>query len=246
MTFVAGREIYRLENIQRFTKSRIRRAKDPDRRRGGRETRDGLRRGAARDAGERRIQAARRVARSRSSSRIIRPPTLRRPSSTCWAKRRRVAGRRSGKIARAELAAHLPDPRRAERRERSRDDGEAPRPARTRIARPERPNHPARARRRERSRTSREWCAWRSMSGRAHGVEPGDFVGVIAGVTAIPKGEIGAIHLQATKSLVDVAATRVDLVLEEVERDSVQRAEAGGAAGCAGRETSVATSAKAL
>ena len=40
--------------------------------------------------------------------------------------------------------------------------------------------------------------------GRAHAVAPGDFVGVIAGVTAIPKGEIGAIHLQATKSLVDV------------------------------------------
>jgi ATP-dependent RNA helicase DeaD len=53
-------------------------------------------------------------------------------------------------------------------------------------------------------------------AGRAHGVEPGDFVGVIAGVTAIPKGEIGAIHLQATKSLVDVAESRVDLVLKKL------------------------------
>ncbi len=52
--------------------------------------------------------------------------------------------------------------------------------------------------------------------GRAHAVQPGDFVGVIAGVTAIPKGEIGAIHLQATKTLVDVAEPRVALVLKKL------------------------------
>ncbi len=52
--------------------------------------------------------------------------------------------------------------------------------------------------------------------GRAHAVLPGDFVGVIAGVTAIPKGEIGAIHLQATKTLVDVAEPRVPLVLKKL------------------------------
>jgi ATP-dependent RNA helicase DeaD len=52
--------------------------------------------------------------------------------------------------------------------------------------------------------------------GRAHAVQPGDFVGVIAGVTAIPKGEIGAIHLQATKTLVDIAESRVDLVLKKL------------------------------
>ncbi len=50
--------------------------------------------------------------------------------------------------------------------------------------------------------------------GRAHAVQPGDFVGVIAGVTAIPKGEIGAIHLQATKTLVDGAEARVPLLLK--------------------------------
>ena len=53
-------------------------------------------------------------------------------------------------------------------------------------------------------------------AGRAHQVQPGDFVGVIAGVTAIPKGEIGAIHLQATKTLVDVAEARVPLVLKKL------------------------------
>ena len=53
-------------------------------------------------------------------------------------------------------------------------------------------------------------------AGRAQSVAPGDFVGVIAGVTAIPKGEIGAIHLQATKSLIDVAEARVPLILKKL------------------------------
>jgi ATP-dependent RNA helicase DeaD len=52
--------------------------------------------------------------------------------------------------------------------------------------------------------------------GRAHSVSPGDFVGVITGVTAIPKGEIGAIHLQDTKTFVDVAEARVALVLKKL------------------------------
>jgi ATP-dependent RNA helicase DeaD len=52
--------------------------------------------------------------------------------------------------------------------------------------------------------------------GRAHAVQPGDFVGVITGVTAIPKGEIGAIHLQDTKTFVDVAEPRVALVLKKL------------------------------
>jgi ATP-dependent RNA helicase DeaD len=47
-------------------------------------------------------------------------------------------------------------------------------------------------------------------------VQPGDFVGVIVGVTAIPKSEVGAIHLQATKSFVDVAEARVELVLKKL------------------------------
>ena len=74
----------------------------------------------------------------------------------------------------------------------------------------------ARAKKPEWSRTNPAWSASPSTSGRAHGVQPGDFVGVIAGVTAIPKGEIGAIHLQATKTLVDVAEPRVALILKKL------------------------------
>lgn len=52
--------------------------------------------------------------------------------------------------------------------------------------------------------------------GRTHSVLPGDFVGVIAGVAAIPKGEIGAIKLRPTTTLVDVAEPRVPLILKKL------------------------------
>ncbi|MEP6956673.1 MAG: DbpA RNA binding domain-containing protein, partial [Chthoniobacterales bacterium] len=106
-----------------------------------------------------------------------------------------------------------PDPGARERRERSRDEYEAVRPPRERAARPE-PSGP----REEAGMVSHEPGMVRLAfnAGRAHNVQPGDFVGVITGVTAIPKGEIGAIHLQATKSLVDVAETRVELILQKL------------------------------
>ena len=59
VTFVAGREIYRLENIQRFTQEPDSTRENSVGGRGGRQARDRLRRSAARDAGERRIQTPR-------------------------------------------------------------------------------------------------------------------------------------------------------------------------------------------
>jgi ATP-dependent RNA helicase DeaD len=104
-----------------------------------------------------------------------------------------------------------PDPAARDRREQSRDEYDAPR--RNRSARSERSGP-----REEAGTVSHEPGMVRLAFnvGRAHAVQPGDFVGVIAGVTAIPKGEIGAIHLQATKTLVDVAEPRVALVLKKL------------------------------
>lgn len=106
-----------------------------------------------------------------------------------------------------------PDPGARDRRERGRDDFEPPR----RELRAQRPFEP-RGPRQEAGTVSHEAGMVRLAFnvGRAHAVQPGDFVGVIAGVTAIPKGEIGAIHLQATKTLVDVAQPRVELVLKKL------------------------------
>lgn len=53
-------------------------------------------------------------------------------------------------------------------------------------------------------------------TGRDHEITPGDIVGVIAGVAKIPKGDIGAIRLQAKSSYVDVARDSVPHVLEKL------------------------------
>jgi ATP-dependent RNA helicase DeaD len=98
-----------------------------------------------------------------------------------------------------------------DRREQGRDDYERPRRNRTNRVENSGP-------REEAGTVSHEAGMVRLAfnAGRAHAVQPGDFVGVIAGVTAIPRGEIGAIHLQATKTLVDVAEPRVALVLKKL------------------------------
>jgi len=53
-------------------------------------------------------------------------------------------------------------------------------------------------------------------TGRDHEIAPGDIVGVIAGVAKIPKGNIGAIRLLARTSYVDIAEEQVAHVLEKL------------------------------
>ncbi len=234
VTFVAGREIYRLENIQRFTRSRIRREKIPSAEEveGKRATafaealRETLEKGDYKRHDElldrlleqnysptdiasalihllgedkaREAEAIPEDRRSQNRPSDISPAHLPRRSPS-----RTEAGDRS---QRRDL-----DPSAKARRERGRDDYE-----RLRRNRREIPEHSGP--REEAGTVSREPGMVRLAfnAGRAHAVQPGDFVGVITGVTAIPKSEIGAIHLQATKTLVDVAEPRVALVLKKL------------------------------
>ena len=210
VTFVAGREIYRLENIQRFTKSRMRRAKVPT-------------------AGE--VEGKRATAFAEALRETLEKGEYRRhdelldslleqghsPTDIASALIHLLGDEKARPAQNA-----LPEDRRAQdnfpdagaraRRERSRDDYEAEQPRRAPR------NIDARGPREVAGTVSHEPGMVRLAfnAGRAHGVQPGDFVGVIAGVTAIPKGEIGAIHLEATKTLVDVAEPRIDLVLKKL------------------------------
>jgi ATP-dependent RNA helicase DeaD len=52
--------------------------------------------------------------------------------------------------------------------------------------------------------------------GRQHEVSPGDLVGVIAGVTRIPKELIGAIRLQDRSSFVDVSEEVSGMILKKL------------------------------
>ncbi len=52
--------------------------------------------------------------------------------------------------------------------------------------------------------------------GEKFNVRPGDFVGVIAGMTGLPKDVVGLIHILPRQSLVDIASEHVDDVCEKL------------------------------
>ena len=52
--------------------------------------------------------------------------------------------------------------------------------------------------------------------GEKFNVRPGDFVGVIAGMTGLPKDVVGLIHILPRQSLVDVASEHAEDVCEKL------------------------------
>jgi len=212
VTFVAGREIYRLENIQRFTKSRIRRAKIPSA-----EEVEGKRATALAEALRETLEKGDYQRHDEMLDRLLSQDYSATDIASALIHLLGEDKTRTGQAIPEDSpggAPRSPDPGARERRERGRDDYERPRRApreRRQMAAPRGPREEAGTVSHEAGMVRLEFNA-----GRAHAVQPGDFVGVIAGVTAIPKGEIGAIHLRATKTLVDVAEPRVGLVLKKL------------------------------
>jgi len=212
VTFVAGREIYRLENIQRFIRSRIRRERIPtaEEVEGKRATAfaDALRETLEKGEYKRHDELLDRLLEQNYSPTDIASALIHllgedksREAEAIPEDRR--PHRPAPDHAHERAHRHGPDPSAKARRELSRDEYERPRRSRSRE---------------EPGTVSHEEGMVRLAFnvGRAHAVQPGDFVGVITGVTAIPKGEIGAIHLQDTKTFVDVAQPRVALVLKKL------------------------------
>jgi len=214
VTFVAGREIYRLENIQRFTRSRIRRERIPSA-----EEVEGKRATAFAGALRETLEKGEYKRHDELLDRLLEQNYS--PTDIASALIHLLGEDKSRE------AEAIPEDRRPHRLAPDHD------PARDRSHR--RDSDPSAKARRERGRDDYEpQKRFRSRAepgtvsheagmvrlafniGRAHAVQPGDFVGVITGVTAIPKGEIGAIHLQDTKTFVDVAEPRVALVVKKL------------------------------
>jgi len=214
VTFVAGREIYRLENIQRFTRSRIRRERIPSAEEveGKRATAfaDALRETLEKGEYKRHDELLDRLLEQNYSPTDIASALIHllgedksREAEAIPEDRRPHRPASDHDHAPDRSHRHHPDPSAKARRERGRDDYEPQKRSRSRE---------------EPGAVSHEAGMVRLAFnvGRAHSVSPGDFVGVITGVTAIPKGEIGAIHLQDTKTFVDVAEPRVGLILKKL------------------------------
>jgi ATP-dependent RNA helicase DeaD len=221
VTFVAGREIYKMQNIIRFTRGKIRREKVPSL-----DEVEEKRTSAVFEHLRETLEAGEYVKRDAHIDRLL--DSGHSPTDIANALLHMLAGdgRRAGKIAED-------DPRNQRRDE----------PARGLAARDFTPREypkyepkfsgtkAARAPREPREeaplpRGSREIPAAVAHEpgmvrlvlncGRANQIQPGDIVGVIAGVTRIDRAGIGAIHIQPKETLVDVAEAHVKLVLKKL------------------------------
>ena len=215
ITFVAGREIYRLENIQRFIKSRIRREKIPTI-----EEVEGRRANVFAEALRETLVKGEYKRHDEMFDRLLGQDYSATDIASALIHMMGEDRARAGQTIPEDRAGgpnRLPERGVRDRREQTRVEYESDQPRRERRDRPS-PAASRRGPRDEAGPVSHEAGMVRLAFnvGRAHNVQPGDFVGVIAGMTAIPKGEIGAIHLQETKSLVDVAEARVPLVLKKL------------------------------
>lgn len=132
----------------------------------------------------------------------------------------------------ASALIHLLTPAAAGDHKKSASPAAAP----ERVERPERPERVERQERPERERDFERPAPKREMTnrepeavspeagmvrlvfnlGEKHEARPGDFVGVVAGVTRLGKEVVGAIHIMQRQSLVDIAEPHVGEVLKKL------------------------------
>jgi ATP-dependent RNA helicase DeaD len=228
ITFVAGREIYKLQHIQRFTQSRIRRERVPSAEEVEEKRRnifhEALRETLEKGEFKRHDDLIDRLLEQGHSATDIASALI-----------HLLGDEKSSRPGQAgPEPAPQPEPRSFEPRTHSKYDARPPREPRSESRppsefaepRPRRePVRPRAAAGRSRAEagappehTSHERGMVRLTLnlGRDQNVQPGDIVGVIAGVARIPKEAIGAIRLQARQSLVDVSGEHRALVLKKL------------------------------
>src|ERR1019366_6461367 len=210
ITFVSGRELYKMQNIIRFTKGRIRREKIPS---------------------EEEVEKKRANSFYDSLHKTLEEGTYERQDA--------LIGRLldQGYVATdiASALIHLFGDEEVKPVEPVREHRSAP-VRREDDSRPERREYPERRERPERherrpsamgtglkaDRESGEVSHESGMGrltlgvGRDHGVQPGDVLGVIAGITKLPKESVGVIRLQTKQTFVDVAEEHAELVVSKL------------------------------
>ncbi len=214
ITFVSGRELYKMQNIIRFTRAKIRRERVPTEEeveaKRANVFYDTLRQTLEENAYEKQDALISRLldqgfAATDIASALIHLLTGEEPAA--------AHGSRpdSGK-----MGEDLPSRDRAPREDRRERDDYRERQSELgndRERKSERREPGAHA-----SRTSGETSHEAGMArltlglGREHGVQPGDIVGVIVGLTKLPKEAVGVIRLQAKQAFVDIAEEHADLV----------------------------------
>jgi ATP-dependent RNA helicase DeaD len=222
ITFVSGRELYKMQNIVRSTKAKIRRERAPSEEeveeKRANSFYDSLRQTLADGKYERQDALISRLldqgfVATDIASALMHLFTSEQPAPVTR-EERPVAPRRD---------YDSPPPRHPREndfdRSRSSHDShfDKPRPPRDRPERP-RPNA-SEGTGRKIDRTSGSVSHEPGMTrialglGREHDIQPGDILGVIVGMTKLPKEAVGVIRLQAKQSFVDVAEEQADLIV---------------------------------
>ena len=224
VTFVAGREVYKLQHIQRFTNARIQRQRVPsldevEERRTEtlfERVRETLEAGAYR----RRDEAVDRWLEAGHTPTDIASALIHLLSD---------GGDKSAESAPARPAQEAPGHGQHQKRPAANlphfedpDDDDEPETLDDALSsKPYAPKGPARRNLRpdgSPSAVSHEKGMIRLVMnvGQKHNIRPGDIVGVIAGVTGLPKEVVGLIHLLPQQSLVDVAQEHEEEVREKL------------------------------
>ncbi len=206
ITFVAGREIYKLQNIIRFTKGRIKRGKVP----------------SADEVEEKRTNVF-----FESLQQTLEGGEFKRHDALI--DRLLDQGHAPTDIANALI--HLLNADKARSGEKIPEDSPLPQrnypkyePLSRERERGSRNGESRAPRRRERALSAEPGMVSHEAGmirlslnlGREHQIGPGDVVGVILGAVKIPKESIGAIHLMPKQTLVDVAEDHAARVLEKL------------------------------
>ncbi len=212
VTFVSGRELYKMQNIIRFTKGKIRRERIPSE-----EEVEKKRADSFYDSLRKTLEEGRYEKQDALIGRLLDQGYVATD----------IASALIHLYGREEVA----EPVRPERpAPRFRDDDSRPErhERRDRMERPERASPPEPGERRpaftgnkadrESGQISHEPGMTRLILGvgRDHDVQPGDVLGVIVGVTKLPKEIVGVIRLQPKQAFVDVAEEHAELVLSKL------------------------------
>ena len=222
ITFVSGRELYKMQNILRFTKAKIRRERVPSE-----EEVEEKRANIFYDSLRQTLEDGRYEKQDALISRLL------------------DQGFNATDIASALIHLFSPEasapPAREEKSPRRRDEGDDRRtPSRSRDddRRPapadrrennfgsrqshdreiDRRSHDGEGTGRKADRTAGQVSHEPGMTrltlgvGREHDIQPGDVLGVIVGITKLPKEAVGVIRLQSKQAFVDVAQEHADFI----------------------------------
>jgi ATP-dependent RNA helicase DeaD len=214
ITFVSGRELYKMQNIVRSTKAKIRRERIPSE-----EEVEEKRANSFYDSLRQTLEDGRYERQDALISRLLDQGFV--ATDIASALIHLFTSEETAPVARDERPA---PPRReydAEKPRHSRGYDAGPLHSPRDRREPERANG-SEGTGRKIDRTSGNLSHEPGMArlalglGREHGVQPGDILGVIVGITKLPKETVGVIRLQAKQAFVDVAEEHADQIVAKL------------------------------